>query len=771
TDMTAGEWVRYSDVDFGEPGQYDRLDFLQIRPPGKFETSIDNVGIQVRLGSPTGPLLTEIERVRTGTPGDRWRADRGEFSGVSGLQDLYVSVSGANSSNLGIGSFRLLKSGVPAEDRLTARISSPGSLTQVSRLGSEDWIGGYEEITFTTGPTATEATVEFSNDGRLNAYLDRVLLVESYSTRGDQPRDISSGAVGFRSIDATTAAVDGNLTDGLAATETVGGDHVGSWVQVDLGQQQAIYDISLAAPQTAPGRLSNFRVSVWSSDPQRGGTELWGQDFLTDSHSLDAGEVLKIQADSIGRDGQTRLNSAQGRFIRVQLLGPNSAGGNQIALGEIQINGYDLSNLTTTDSIASQSSTAGNNTADLAGDTAAGTYSETLASATNSWWQTRFVQSLGIGQIEITNRDNASFSDLSNFKVSVWDESPADGGTKLWEKDYFSTGSLGRGETLRIDGGEVSDTSTRRLGSVHTGRVVRIELLGTNKNGNGRLALENVRVAASFDSPSLGNVAQRGIASQKNDHYGDGGGRIGAGSAIDAIDGDISTVSNFTSAKSEPGVWWQVELPQETPVEQIVLYNRTDSASRLNNFNVTVWDGDPEGGGTELWGQTYNYSSSAPVFSTGSFIGAGGALIIDGSDTDGGLRLDDVQGARYVRVQLNTANILSLAEVQVWTPVDMVDLPGPTTSANLDLGTPFSPVHNSNWQGVSPTTYGDIWWYGQPNSDYQLAAPNNNINRDFVTSTEEATLNVRVQPGVYRVTLNMGDADNDRDNMQVWAES
>lgn len=769
TNMTAGEWVRYANVDFGDLDQYNRLDMLQIRNPAQFGSSIDGVQVQVRLGSPAGPLLTEFTDLSDGSTADRWRADRSDFSGVSGLQDLYVSVSGANAANIAIGSFRLLQDRVPAEDRLTMQVSSNGAPTQTSRLGAEDWLSGYEDIVFTTGPTATEAVVEFRNNGRLNAYLDRLYLIEGFSTRGADPVDLTANARAYKSTSPTTGEFTPILIDGSASTEVSAGDHSGSWVQVDLGDTKAIYNIDLTAPATESERFSDFRVSVWSSDPLSGGTMLWSQDFLTGSQSLDTEGILQIHADSLGHDGVTQLNTAHGRFVRVEQVGTNNAGGQALTIGDLKINGFDLSNIATTDGTATQSTSVPSQPAALASDNDSSTFSETGAAFSNSWWQTRFSQPFNIGQIEIQNRDDSTFSDLSNFKVSVWDEDPAAGGTKLWEKSYFSTGSVGQGETFLIDGGEVSDTSTRRLGSVHTGRLVRIELNGFNNNGNGRLSLADVRVAIGGDAPPVGNAAQRGIATQEKDFYGDTGQGV-SGFAKDANDGLIFPLSNFTSTLPETGTWWQVDLQEATQIEQIVVFNRTDVASRLNNFRVTVWDGNPDAGGSELWGRNYNYSSGSATYSTGTTIGPGGALLIDGSDTDSGTRLDAVDGGRYVRVALNGSNILSLPEVQVWTPAESVDIASDATSLDVDLGTTTSPVEGG-WLGVTPNSYGDAWWYGKVGGDDQSSVGASSINRDFVTSTEEATLNLRVQPGVYNVTLNMGDGLALRDNMMVWAES
>lgn len=762
TGLTAGEWVRYDGVNFGDPGQYDLLDLLHIRDPTKFTQSIDGVTVQVRLDGPAGTLLAEFDDLLDGNTKDRWRANREAFSGVSGVHSLYVSVSGANAANLALGSFRLLSNAPGADDLLTMEIESAGVETVSGRLGVEDWSRGYDEIVFRTGPAASEATVSFANNGPLDAYLDKLYLIEGHSTRGAEPRELAAAAA-HASLNTSLRTAAPELTDGSLATEAVSGDHAGAWLQVDLGETEELYGLQLITAASQPDRLSNFRVSVWSADPDQGGTRLWSQDYLTDGQTLDANESLFIQADAEGLGGVGTLGDVRGQYVRVESLGVNAAGDQRIALSELRVLGFDLNNLATTDGLSTQSSDWNGQTAELANDGDDSTASATDPGATNSWWQTAFAQPLSIGQIELQNVDDSTYGELSNFTVSVWDDDPAAGGAKLWEKSFLPTGSVGKGQTLVIDGSEVSDTSNRRLASVHTGSVVRVELNGTNNEGNGRLSLAGVRVAAGDEAPSINNLAQQGVSDQLRDFYGDA---ATIGFASDAINGIISPQSNFTSSLSEPGTWWQVDLQEASDIDQIVLYNRTDAASRLNNFRVTVWDDDPDAGGSELWGRTYFYSGSAPTYSTGSTIGAGGALIIDGSDTDGGLRLDDVNGGKYVRVQLQGTNILSLVEVQVWSPDSVLRNNPFTTDFSYDLGTESSPVEAGSTR-ISPTTYGDVWWTGEVDAADRGGS---GTARDFVEGYGAATLNQTVSNGYYRVTARFGDSSVARPDVSLWAE-
>ncbi|HEY1186481.1 MAG TPA: PVC-type heme-binding CxxCH protein, partial [Gemmata sp.] len=114
-----------------------------------------------------------------------------------------------------------------------------------------------------------------------------------------------------------------------------------------------------------------------------------------------------------------------------------------------------------------------------------------------------------------------------------------------------------------------------------TGRYVRIELPGKQRT----LTLAEVQVLAEGQ-----NAARKGKASQSSTDYG--------GSASRAIDGNTNgSYSDGSSTHTREGTdnpWWEVDLGREVPVEQIVVWNRTDGnlGSRLANFTVRVLDAD-----------------------------------------------------------------------------------------------------------------------------------------------------------------------------------
>lgn len=108
------------------------------------------------------------------------------------------------------------------------------------------------------------------------------------------------------------------------------------------------------------------------------------------------------------------------------------------------------------------------------------------------------------------------------------------------------------------------------------GRFVRIEL-----PRNGTLTMAEVEVISGGT-----NVARRGTARQSS---------TGAGAdAARAIDGNKSgnvrdrSVSQTEEDKLEP--WWEVDLGEAYPIDQINLFNRNDIPERLRNFTLTILD-------------------------------------------------------------------------------------------------------------------------------------------------------------------------------------
>jgi len=110
-------------------------------------------------------------------------------------------------------------------------------------------------------------------------------------------------------------------------------------------------------------------------------------------------------------------------------------------------------------------------------------------------------------------------------------------------------------------------------------RFIRVELPGEHRV----LSLAEVQVFSSRQ-----NAALKGKAAQSSTDHG-----ADAARAMDGrTDGDFSGANSTTATKAEDNPWWELDLGAEIPIEEFVLWNRTDGGlgSRLANFKVYALD-------------------------------------------------------------------------------------------------------------------------------------------------------------------------------------
>ncbi|HEX7899082.1 MAG TPA: DUF1553 domain-containing protein [Planctomycetota bacterium] len=112
-------------------------------------------------------------------------------------------------------------------------------------------------------------------------------------------------------------------------------------------------------------------------------------------------------------------------------------------------------------------------------------------------------------------------------------------------------------------------------------RVVRIELPGKAQ----MLHVAEVQVFAGG-----ANVAPKGAATQSSTDY-EGPAKL----AIDGnTNGDYHASKSVTHTRAEDNPWWQVDLGAATPIERVVVWNRTDGGDtiqqRLKGYRIRLLD-------------------------------------------------------------------------------------------------------------------------------------------------------------------------------------
>ncbi len=161
---------------------------------------------------------------------------------------------------------------------------------------------------------------------------DDAICTVQLDLRGD-PDNVAFSGIATQSTNEGNAAraIDG-ITDGTftygSVTETVSTD-AAPWWEVDLGQTYELDMIVLwNRTDLCAGcmeRLSNFTVIV----EDEGRTEVYSEDFFTDGmgfvETIDEGFEIPLPAET------------EGRFVRIELLGPGTSGETILTLAEVQV--------------------------------------------------------------------------------------------------------------------------------------------------------------------------------------------------------------------------------------------------------------------------------------------------------------------------------------------------------------------------------------------------------------------------------------------------
>jgi hypothetical protein len=343
--------------------------------------------------------------------------------------------------------------------------------------------------------------------------------------------------------------------------------------------------------------------------------------------------TFAIRQISTPNPSATIAIGAQGRYVRVQLTGTD-----YLSLAEVQVFGtgggaaVNLAQGRTASQSSTLPGTAGAISAvDGNTDGAFGSGSVTATNLdANAWWQVDLGGSAAINSVTIWNRTDCCSSRLSDYWVFVSD-------TPFLATDTPAT-LQGRAATFASHQ-TGAPTPYTAIPVNAQGRYVRVQLAATDY-----LSLAEVQVYGT--GPLVTNLAAGKSASQSST-------LAGTPPASVAVDGN--TDGNFghgsvTATNLESNAWWQVDLGASASIASVTIWNRTDCcSSRLGSFWVFVSD------------TPFGPNDKPPTLINRP--GVTGRQIA-GSNPAFAIPIGAV--GRYVRVQLNGTNYLSLAEVQVF---------------------------------------------------------------------------------------------------------
>src|SRR5205814_5922170 len=214
------------------------------------------------------------------------------------------------------------------------------------------------------------------------------------------------------------------------------------------------------------------------------------------------------------------------------------------------------------------------------------------------------------------------------------------------------------GENLMAAG-----TTLTRIGPLpETGKWIRLEvpasLIGVENVALSGMSFDIYDGRAWFDRPGIiprVNLAFNKPATQSSNLNNDPV-NFGAQKAVDGnTDGNYGVSNSITHTSNETNAWWQVDLGSVQPIENIVLWNRTDCCTqRLSNFYLFVSD-DP--------------FTSTSIATTLAQPGVSAYHVQNTVPTS--LTFSINRTGRYVRVQQIFPEYFTLAEVQVWAPASL----------------------------------------------------------------------------------------------------
>jgi hypothetical protein len=345
----------------------------------------------------------------------------------------------------------------------------------------------------------------------------------------------------------------------------------------------------------------------------------------------DKGGLRKVVIEVRALNPEPEANWAWNSRTQFRLARPSSAV--HLAMGRPTVQSSDLSYSTAGSEAAVDGNTDGN-------------FFHGSVTATNrepnAWWQVDLGSSRSISSIVIWNRMDCCASRLSDYWVFVSD-------MPFLVSDTPAT-LQNRAGTFASHQTTAPNPSTTVATLIHRcppralcpdflvqGRYVRIQLSSPDY-----LSLAEVQVFGTAGSAQPAKVASQSSTLP------------GTPPANAAVDGN--TDGNFydgsvTATNLDPNPWWQVDLGVSRSISSIVVYNRTDCCgARLGDYWVFVSDTpflatDTPATLQNRPGTFASHQTTAPNPSTAI--------------------TNAVQG-RYVRVQLSSANYLSLAEVQVF---------------------------------------------------------------------------------------------------------
>ncbi len=174
--LSGGDWLFYRGVDFGAPGQFNRIQLDLLSPSGLDE-------VVVRVDSLTGPIVADFTSLQTRTS---YEPESSPLSpSVSGVHDTYIVFNGAE--NDGLDWFQLVKGAVKTVVVDSGVVTDAGTPNYDAHAPTEAEEDVPDNITWFPMPQNVVIPANSSDGVVLQVKVPFVMLVQVRWTSGTGP--------------------------------------------------------------------------------------------------------------------------------------------------------------------------------------------------------------------------------------------------------------------------------------------------------------------------------------------------------------------------------------------------------------------------------------------------------------------------------------------------------------------------------------------------------------------------------------------------------
>ncbi len=207
SDIDAGEWLRFDNIDFGD--QKPLYNYLELGV-----TLSNNYNIELRLDDLNGTLLAKLN-YQEGDSYSKYAADWGMLktyiSSITGTHSVYLKFTNASAGH--VDRIRFMNTEYQGVN-IGARNFDEGNNDISENIGYCYWTGE-EGVIFKTGVTSTTATVYLNNnlDNNFNGYIDNVSLIKCDTIQSPKNANTVPGIIQAEDFDIGGQGISYNIVE------------------------------------------------------------------------------------------------------------------------------------------------------------------------------------------------------------------------------------------------------------------------------------------------------------------------------------------------------------------------------------------------------------------------------------------------------------------------------------------------------------------------------------------------------------------------------